>query len=157
MALQIATTSGLSPFKRFFGLTFQRFAPSLSSRTNKVGIDVLRDPAINKGTAFTKEERDRFHLRGLLPYKVFTLEEQVSRVQRQFELMPTPLLKYIYLSTEREKNEQVFWRFLYSYPPELTMPVLYTPTVGEACTKWATHRPSYRGIYITPDDKGHIK
>jgi malate dehydrogenase (oxaloacetate-decarboxylating)/malate dehydrogenase (oxaloacetate-decarboxylating)(NADP+) len=123
----------------------------------KTGIDLLRDPALSKGTGFTQEERDRLHLRGLLPHKVFTVTEQVARVQRQFEAMPTPLLQYIYLSTEREKNEQVFWRFLYTYPAELTMPVLYTPTVGEACTKWATHRPSYRGIYISPNDSGRIK
>jgi len=71
--------------------------------------------------------------------------------------MPTPLLKYIFLSNEREKNERSFWRFLFTYPPIKTMPVLYTPTVGEACMKWATHRQSYRGIYITPEDKGHMK
>jgi malate dehydrogenase (oxaloacetate-decarboxylating)/malate dehydrogenase (oxaloacetate-decarboxylating)(NADP+) len=123
----------------------------------KVGIELLRDPALNKGSGFSKSERDRLHLRGLLPHKIFTVDEQVARIQRQFELMPTPLIKYIYLSTEREKNEHTFWRFLYAYPPELTMPVLYTPTVGECCQKWATHRPSYRGIYITPNDTGHIK
>jgi malate dehydrogenase (oxaloacetate-decarboxylating)/malate dehydrogenase (oxaloacetate-decarboxylating)(NADP+) len=123
----------------------------------KTGIDLLRDPVLNKGTGFTADERDRLHLRGLLPHKVFTVTEQVARVQRQFEALPTPLLKYIYLSTEREKNEQVFWRFLYTYPLEFTISVLYTPTVGEACTKWATYRPSYRGIYISPNDSGHIK
>ncbi|OHT04629.1 adhesin AP65-1 precursor [Tritrichomonas foetus] len=123
----------------------------------KVGLDLLQDGQLNHGTAFTREERDRLHLRGLLPYKVFTLDEQAERIKRQFELMPTPLLKYIYLSGEREKNETAFWRFLFSHPPEITMPVLYTPTVGEVCQKWATHRPSYRGIYITPNDSGHIK
>ena len=123
----------------------------------KTGIDLLHDPKLNRGTGFTREERDRLHLRGLLPHKVFTLDEQVARIRRQFELMPTPMLKYIFLSNEREKNETTFWRFLYTYPPELTMPVLYTPTVGEACQKWATHRQSYRGIYITPEDSGHIK
>lgn len=124
---------------------------------HKVGMDLLNDGQLNHGTGFSREERERFHLRGLLPYKVFTLEEQAARIRRQFELMPSPLLKYIYLSGEREKNETAFWKFLFTYPPELTMPVLYTPTVGEVCQKWATHRPSYRGIYITPNDSGHIE
>jgi malate dehydrogenase (oxaloacetate-decarboxylating)/malate dehydrogenase (oxaloacetate-decarboxylating)(NADP+) len=123
----------------------------------KHGIDLLRDPAVNHGTGFTRAERERLHLNGLLPYKVFSVTEQVARVKRQYESIPLPILKYVYLSTEREKNEQVFWRFLYTYPPELTMPILYTPTVGEACQKWATYRPSYRGIYITPEDTGKIK
>ncbi|OHT00550.1 adhesin AP65-1 precursor [Tritrichomonas foetus] len=123
----------------------------------KVGMDLLQDGQLNHGTGFSYEERDRFHLRGLLPHKVFTLDEQVARIKRQFEVMPTPLLKYIYLSTEREKNEHAFWRFLFTHPPEITMPVLYTPTVGEVCQKWASHRPSYRGIYISPNDSGHIQ
>ena len=123
----------------------------------KVGMDLLHDSHLNHGTGFTREERDRFHVRGLLPYRVFTVTEQVERIRKQFELLPTPLLKYIFLSNEREKNEHTFWRFLYTYPAELTMPVLYTPTVGEVCQKWALHRQSYRGIYISPNDSGHIK
>lgn len=123
----------------------------------KVGMDLLRDGDISKGTAYTREERDRLHLRRLLPHKVFTMDEQADRIRRQFELMPTPLLMYIFLSNEREKNSQFFWRFLFTHPPTETMPVLYTPAVGEACQKWATHRQSYCGIYITPEDSGHIK
>ena len=123
----------------------------------EVGMDLLRNGDLSKGTAFTQEERDRLHLRGLLPKKVFTKDEQAARIRRQFQLMPTPLLKYIFLSNERERNSQAFWRFLFTHPPTETMPVLYTPTVGEVCQKWATHRSSYRGIYITPDDSGKIK
>ena len=124
---------------------------------HQVGMDLLRNGDVSKGSAFTKEERDRLHLRGLLPYKVFTKDEQAARIRRQFELMPTPLLKYIFLANEREKNSQSFWRFLFTHPPTETMPVLYTPTVGEICQKWATHRQSNRGIYITPEDSGKIK
>jgi malate dehydrogenase (oxaloacetate-decarboxylating)/malate dehydrogenase (oxaloacetate-decarboxylating)(NADP+) len=118
---------------------------------------LLRNGDLSKGSAFTQEERDRLHLRGLLPKKVFTKDEQAARIRRQFELMPTPLLKYLFLSNERERNSQAFWRFLFTHPPTETMPILYTPTVGEVCQKWATHRSSYRGIYITPDDSGRIK
>jgi malate dehydrogenase (oxaloacetate-decarboxylating)/malate dehydrogenase (oxaloacetate-decarboxylating)(NADP+) len=96
-------------------------------------------------------------LTGLLSYKVFTIEEQAERIKRQFEDLPTPLLKYVFLTNEREKNEQSFWKFLFSYPPTKTMPVLYISTVGEACQKWATYKSSYRGIYITPNDRGNIK
>jgi malate dehydrogenase (oxaloacetate-decarboxylating)/malate dehydrogenase (oxaloacetate-decarboxylating)(NADP+) len=119
MALVSAfATPGAATFSRAFAVC-KGILP-----LKKTGIELLRDPSINKGTGFTAEERDRLHLRGLLPHKVFTVTEQVARVQRQFEALPTPLLKYVYLSNEREKNEQVFWRFLYTYPPEFTMPVL---------------------------------
>ena len=91
---------------------------------HKVGMDLLQDGQLSHGTGFTHEERERFHLRGLLPHKVFTIDEQAARIRRQFELLPSPLLKYIFLSNEREKNETAFWRFLFTYPPELTMPVL---------------------------------
>jgi len=139
--------------------SFSRSAVQVTPRlpSAKVGMDLLRDADVTKGSAYTREERDRLHLRGLLPHKVFTQDEQVARIRRQFELMPTPLLKYIFLSSERERNSQAFWRFLFTHPPTATMPILYTPTVGEACQKWATHRNNYRGIYITPEDRGHIK
>lgn len=131
------------------------FQPNLPLTKN--GLDLLKDGYISHGSGYTREERDRLHLRGLLPHKVFTIEEQAARIQRQFEKMPTPLLKYVLLSNEREKNEQTFWKFLFNYPASETMPVLYTPTVGEACQTWATYRSSYRGIYISPNDRGHIK
>ncbi len=123
----------------------------------KSGMELLRDCAITKGTGFTLAERDRLRIRGLVPHKVFTLDEQVERLRRRFHLLDSMMQKYVFLSCERERNEAVFWRFLFTEPPENTMPVLYTPTVGEACQKWATHRPSYRGIYITPEDTGHMK
>lgn len=125
--------------------------------STKVGIDLLKDSALNKGAAFTEEERERFNLRGFLPYKVFTKDEQAQRIRRNFDMMPTPLLKYMYLAGERERNSDALWRFLFTNPPDQTMPVLYTPTVGEACQKWATIRASYRGIYISPRDSGKIK
>ena len=139
--------------------SFSRSAVQVTPKypSPKTGIDLLRDADITKGSAYTREERDRLHLRGLLPHKVFTQDEQVARIRRQFELMPTPLLKYIFLSSERERNSQAFWRFLFTHPPAATMPILYTPTVGEACQKWATYRNNYRGVYITPEDRGHIK
>jgi malate dehydrogenase (oxaloacetate-decarboxylating)/malate dehydrogenase (oxaloacetate-decarboxylating)(NADP+) len=123
----------------------------------KLGMDLLKDSQMNRGTAFTREERDRLHLRGILPHKVFKKDEQVDRLKRVLDIMPTQLLKYHFLSCERERNEQVYWRFLFKQNPVGTMPILYTPTVGEACQKWATIRPSYRGVYISPNDRGHIK
>jgi len=130
-------------------------APSFKEQ--KLGMDALRDSDNTKGSAYSIEERDRLHLRGLLPHKVFTLDEQAERIKRQFYLQPTPLLKYLYLMNERERNGTAFWRFLFTNSPKETMPILYTPTVGEACQKWATHRNNYRGIYISPNDRGHIK
>lgn len=151
MSLVSSVASNKVSFNRAFAQCKNRFP------YHKVGMDLLQDGQLSHGTGFTHEERERFHLRGLLPHKVFTIDEQAARIRRQFEIMPSPLLKYIFLSNEREKNETAFWRFLFTYPPELTMPVLYTPTVGEVCQKWATHRPSYRGIYISPNDTGHVR
>jgi malate dehydrogenase (oxaloacetate-decarboxylating)/malate dehydrogenase (oxaloacetate-decarboxylating)(NADP+) len=91
-------------------------------------------------------------LTGIFPYEVFTIEEQAERIKRQFEDLPTPLLKYAFLSNERAKNEQSFWKFLSSYSPTENMPVLSTPTVGEACQKRTTYRASDRGIYIRTND-----
>ncbi|KAL0484832.1 malate dehydrogenase [Acrasis kona] len=121
------------------------------SKTN-----ILHDSTYNKGTAFSRDERDKLGLSGLLPYKVETLEDQLRRALRQFRAFTTPIEKYIYLSSLQERNETLFYRLLVENLVE-TMPIVYTPTVGEACTKLHEVWRSSRGMYISLEDKGRIR
>lgn len=121
----------------------------------KRGADLLHDPARNKGTAFTDAERDALGLRGLLPPRVTTLDEQLARVLGTVRAKPTPLEQYIYLSALHDRNETLFYRLLVDHVEEL-MPVLYTPTVGEACQQWGRIFRRGQGLYITADDRGRL-
>jgi malate dehydrogenase (oxaloacetate-decarboxylating)(NADP+) len=122
----------------------------------KRGADVLHDPLLNKGTAFTEAERDAFGLRGLLPPHVNTQAEQVQRVLESFRRKPTDLEKYIYLVSLQERNETLFYRVVMDHLDEM-MPIIYTPTVGQACQRWAYIFRRSRGLYITARDRGHIR
>jgi malate dehydrogenase (oxaloacetate-decarboxylating)(NADP+) len=124
------------------------------------GIDLLHTPSVNKGTAFTDEERDHLHLRGLLPPRVFTLEEQTRRVYANFKRKPTDMEKYIYLIGLQERNETLFYHALFyhvvhEHLAEM-MPILYTPTVGQACLDYGRVFRRPHGLFITRHDKGHI-
>jgi malate dehydrogenase (oxaloacetate-decarboxylating)(NADP+) len=120
-----------------------------------VGMALLRDPHLNKGTAFTAAERDALKLRGLLPAHVFTEQEQVSRVLAQIERGPTPLDKYMALAALQDRNEKLFFRVLYDNLEQM-MPLVYTPTVGEACQKFGHIFQRPRGLFISLEDRGRI-
>ena len=98
----------------------------------KRGLDLLHDPRLNKGTAFTVAERDALGLHGLLPPRVFTLEQQLERVMENFRAKPSDLERYVYLVALQDRNETLFYRALVEHLTEM-MPIVYTPTVGEAC------------------------
>jgi malate dehydrogenase (oxaloacetate-decarboxylating)(NADP+) len=119
------------------------------------GAELLRDPRFNKGTAFDSKERAELRLRGLLPHRVFTLEEQAARVMRNLEHKPDPLERYLYLAELADRNETVFYRALVDHVAEL-LPIVYTPTVGEACKRFAHIYTRPRGMYLTLDDRGRI-
>lgn len=127
----------------------------LDSTRPKRGADILHDPVLNKGTAFTDVERDALGLRGLLPPRVMTMEEQLARVLPGVRSKPTPLEQYSYLVSLHDRNVTLFYRLVRDHLEEF-MPILYTPTVGEACQEWGRVFRRSRGLYITPDDKGHI-
>ena len=93
------------------------------------GAALLRDPSLNKGTAFTAAERDRLGLRGLLPHTVLTQAQQVEKVLGNFRRKPTALEKYIDLAALHDRNETLFFRLLTDHLEEM-MPIIYTPTVG---------------------------
>lgn len=119
------------------------------------GLALLRDPALNKGTAFTEEERDALGLRGLLPPHVHTMDEQLLRVLRNLRAKPTDLEKYIFLVSLQDRNKTLFYRVLLEHIEEL-VPIVYTPTVGQACLEYGHIFRRPRGIFITANDKGRI-
>ena len=119
------------------------------------GVALLREPTLNKGTAFTEEERDALGLRGLLPPHVSTQEEQVSRVLENFRRLSTPLAKYIMLESLQDRNETLFYRVITDHPDEM-MPIIYTPTVGLACQQFGHIFRRPRGIFVSRRDRGRI-
>jgi len=121
----------------------------------KRGADLLHDPLLNKGTAFTDIERDTLGLRGLLPPRVTTQAEQVVRVLDSLRRKTTDLEKYIYLVSLQERNESLFYRVVLDHLTEV-MPIIYTPTVGLACQRWGYIFRRSRGLYLTAADRGRL-
>uniref|UniRef100_A0AAQ6A338 Malic enzyme n=1 Tax=Amphiprion ocellaris TaxID=80972 RepID=A0AAQ6A338_AMPOC len=126
-----------------------------SVSTKKRGYDITRNPHLNKGMAFTLEERLQLGIHGLLPPCFLSQDVQVLRVMKSYETRVNPLDKYILLMTLQDRNEKLFYRLLTSDIEEF-MPIVYTPTVGLACQQYglAFRRP--RGLFITIHDRGHI-
>ncbi len=120
------------------------------------GSDLLHDPRANKGTGFTEAEREALGLRGLLPPRVTTQAEQQARVLETYRGKPTNLEKYIYLTSLQDRNEHLFYRTVMDNVEEM-MPVIYTPTVGEACLHFAQIFRRPRGLYITAADRGRVR
>ena len=119
------------------------------------GMALLRDPVRNKGTAFTEDERDALGLRGLLPPRVFSQDQQVERVLYNFSRKPSDLERYIFLTALHDRNEKLFYRTVIEHI-DLMMPIIYTPTVGEACRKFAHIFRQSRGLYVSAADRGRV-
>lgn len=120
-----------------------------------VGVELLYDPALNKGTAFTEEERDALCLRGLLPPHVSTQEEQVMRVMNNFRRKPNDLERYIHMMALQSRNETLFYRIVIEYLEEM-MPIIYTPTVGQACQEYGHIFRRPRGLFVSLEDRGRV-
>jgi malate dehydrogenase (oxaloacetate-decarboxylating) len=118
-------------------------------------LEVLRNPLLNKGSAFTREERAGLGLDGLVPSAVMTIEEQVRRVYRQYRAQPSDLLKNVYLTAVHDRNEVLFYRLLSERLREL-LPIVYDPTVGEAIKQYSHEYRRPRGVYLSIDDADGI-
>ena len=119
------------------------------------GVTLLRDPLLNKGTAFTEQERDALGLRGLLPAHVLSMEEQAERMLTNLRRLPDDLDKYVALNALHDRNEALFFRVVCDNIEEI-QPIIYTPTVGLACQRFGHIFQRPRGIFIGANDRGRI-
>ena len=129
--------------------------PGAASAAYPTGAALLRDPLLNKGTAFTDAERDALGVRGLLPPAVITQDQQAVRVLDNLRSQRTDLDKFIALNALRDRNETLFFRVVMDHPDEI-MPLIYTPTVGLACQRFAQIFQRPRGIWVSAEDRGRI-
>jgi malate dehydrogenase (oxaloacetate-decarboxylating)(NADP+) len=122
----------------------------------KYGIDLLQDPRLNKGTAFTDRERDALRLRGLLPPRVFDIEGQLERIMENFRAQRSDLERYIYMVALQDRNETLFYRAVIGHLAEM-VPIIYTPTVGEACARFGHIFRRPRGLYVSAEDRNRVR
>jgi malate dehydrogenase (oxaloacetate-decarboxylating)(NADP+) len=120
------------------------------------GEALLHDPLLNKGTAFTRAERHALGLDGLLPPHVHRLEEQVARVMDNYRNKQTDLERYIHLVSLQDRNETLFYKVVVDHIEEM-MPIIYTPTVGQACQQWGHLFRRPRGLYVSWEDRGKVE
>lgn len=124
--------------------------------TDKRGYELVRDPLLNKGTAFSEQEREQLGLHGLLPAQVNDIQEQEERVMRSLAALDTPIEKYVRLATLQNVNEYLYYHVLGRHIEEL-MPIVYTPTVGLATQMFSQVFRRGRGIWITPEFRGRMQ
>ncbi len=117
---------------------------------------ILSDPLLNKGTAFTQEERDHLKLNGLIPYHVSTLEEQVQRRYQNFKAQTTDLTRHLFLSALHNRNEVLFYKLVSEHITEM-LPYIYTPTVGDVSLHYSYLYTEPRGIYLSYPQKNKIE
>lgn len=131
--------------------------PRRQRSTTLRGAELLNDPLLNKGTAFSRQERRELGLEALLPWQVETIEAQVERCRLAFGAMGSDLERYAYLQTLRERNVTLFHRFLADHI-ELAMPIVYTPTVGQAIQHFShTYRSPSQGIYLAAPQQEQLE
>jgi len=124
-------------------------------RTRLSGYELLLDPRLNKGTAFSEEERNEFGLHGLLPPHIGTLEDQRERRKRIIDSRPTALDKYSYMRDLQDTTETLFYSLIAHYTEEM-LPIVYTPAVGEGCQRFSEIWRRPRGLFLSYPNRGRI-
>ncbi|MBQ1783857.1 MAG: NAD-dependent malic enzyme [Gammaproteobacteria bacterium] len=119
------------------------------------GPALLESALLNKGSAFSAEERQSFNLEGLIPPVIESIEEQAARAYRQYQTFKTALNKHIYLRNIQDTNETLFYRLVQDHISEM-LPMIYTPTVGEACQQFSSIYRRARGLFISYEDRERI-
>lgn len=119
------------------------------------GVNVLRNPYVNEGTAFSKEAREKLKLRGLLPPRILTIELQAKRFMERVRETDDNLVKYELLDSLRHRNRTLYFYVLINHIEEL-MPIVYTPTVGKACMDYDHIFRNTDGLYVSIEDKGQV-
>jgi malate dehydrogenase (oxaloacetate-decarboxylating) len=119
------------------------------------GPSLLETPLLNKGSAFSKEERSNFNLTGLLPPRYESIDEQVERAYLQYNSFKTSINKHIFLRAIHDNNETLFFKLVQSHLTEM-MPIIYTPTVGDACEQFSDIYRSSRGLFISYDERDQL-
>ncbi len=119
------------------------------------GPSLLETPLLNKGSAFSEEERSHFNLTGLLPPRFETIDEQVERAYMQYRTFDTNLNKHIYLRAIHDNNETLFFKLVQAHLAEM-MPIIYTPTVGDACEQFSDIYRSSRGLFVSYDQRHQL-
>lgn len=119
------------------------------------GVALLQNPLYNRGTGFTLAEREAFNLGGLLPPRVLTMEQHAARILQNFHKKPTDLEKYVHMIDLQDRNQTLFYRILIDNLEEM-MPIIYTPTVGQACQQYGHIFRRPRGLYLSAKDRGQI-
>jgi malate dehydrogenase (oxaloacetate-decarboxylating)(NADP+) len=122
----------------------------------KRGFDVLRDKSLNRSIAFSRRDRDRLGVRGLLPHRLATDRQMVQRVMQNLERLPRDIDRYMLLSSLQERNQRLFYQIIDAHIEQI-LPLIYTPTVGEACREFSHIARDPKGLFITPDDRGSIR
>ncbi|HAT6341519.1 TPA: NAD-dependent malic enzyme [Legionella pneumophila] len=127
----------------------------MATKVTKRGMDLLRDPILNKGTAFSLQERDEFALHGLIPTTVETLEQQVIRCLDAYSAKEEPLEKHIYLRALQDRNEVLFYRFIIDNLVDI-LPIIYTPVVGQACEMFSHIYRQPRGVFLSYPERDKL-
>ena len=125
-------------------------------RTHLTGFNLLMSPRLNKGTAFTEEERDRFALHGLLPPHIGTLESQRERRKRVLDSLPNAFDKYSFMRDLQDNNETLFYSLIANNTEEL-LPIVYTPAVGEGCQRFSEIWRKPRGLFLSYPNKDRME
>ena len=150
-------TKHIDCIKQYAPNVVRQESASDDCETMKTGVELLHDSLLYRGSSTPLNQRDELKLRGLIPVGVVPLDLQIQRCMEQLRSKSSSLEKYIYLQGIQDIDETLYYAILVSHTAEV-MPIVYTPTVGEACIKFSSiYRGTRRGLYLSIDDLGSVR